>query len=153
MPRPPEALFTWLALMRAHAALVDAIEQDVSATTRIPLAWSEVLQRLSSAPEGQLRMQDLSRSVLLSRSGLTRLADKMEEAGLIERAACPTDRRGTYARITSTGRDVFERGRPAFFRALSEHLASHLSAAEQHQLRSALDKLTEANRRTGSRMV
>lgn len=143
--KPPASVLTWLSLMRAHAAVLDAVSARIEPALGIPLAWLEVLHLLSLAPDGQMRMQDLARSTLHSRSGLTRLADRMEEAGLLERVACATDRRGYHARMTPAGMEMLERGRPLFGEATERHVTAHLTDDEQRALRRALDALTEAN--------
>ena len=95
-----------MALVEAHAAAVESVEADLVRDTGLPLSWHEVLVRLSAAEEESMRMHELARAVLLSKSGLTRLADRMEAAGLIDRTACDSDRRGTWAVITPKGREA-----------------------------------------------
>jgi DNA-binding MarR family transcriptional regulator len=133
------------ALMRAHEAVLDQVEMDLEGALGLPLAWHEVLVRLARAPDGRLRMAELARSVLLTKSGFTRLADRMEEAGLIARAACPTDRRGTFALITEEGQATLARSDPVVTDAVERRLGNHLTAAERAVLRRALDKLAVAN--------
>src|SRR5438045_7775862 len=101
---PDSGLAAWIALIEAHAAAVESVEADLVRDAGLPLSWHEVLARLARSEGGAMRMQELARSVLLSKSGLTRLADRMETAGLIERSACESDRRGTNAVITDKGR-------------------------------------------------
>ena len=95
-----ERMAAWMALMQAHAAVVAGLEDKLVKDRGLPLSWHEVLVHLAAAPDGKLRMQDLARSVLLSKSGVTRLVDRMEESGLVERTACASDRRVIYAAIT-----------------------------------------------------
>src|SRR3954449_7705028 len=120
-------LQAWIALVEAHAAAVESVEADLVRDTGLPLSWHEVLVRLSRTDEGSLRMQELAKAVLLSKSGLTRLADRMEAAGLIERTACDSDRRGTWAVITPKGREALANATPAFLAAVDRHFAGHLS--------------------------
>src|SRR5438105_5022694 len=98
--RPPGHLASWLALLQAHSVVVEAVEREMQRDVGLPLAWFDVLIQLANAPDGRLRMQDLARSVLLSKSGLTRLVDRLVDAGLVGRAACEGDRRVTYAVLT-----------------------------------------------------
>ena len=72
----------------------------------LPLAWGDVMQQLADGPKQGLRMSELADLVLLTRSGITRLVDRMIEAGLIVREPCPGDRRGYYAVITQKGLDT-----------------------------------------------
>jgi len=135
----------WTSLMRGQALLADAVSDRLEAEAGIPLAWYEVLAVLADAPEGSLRMQDLGQSIWLSKSGLTRLCDRMEEAGYLSRQSCPTDRRGTFAVITDAGRAKVNDARPVFGRASEDLFLQHLSARERDALRSAMNKIIGAN--------
>jgi DNA-binding MarR family transcriptional regulator len=136
----------WVSLMRGQALLADAVSERLEAEAGIPLAWHEVLAVLGDAPDGMLRMQDLADEMWLSKSGLTRLCDRIEEAGYLSRASCPTDRRGTFAVITDAGRMKVREARPVFARASQDLFLQHLSARERAALRSAMDKIIDANR-------
>jgi DNA-binding MarR family transcriptional regulator len=135
----------WLALMQARVALEDTLGTELEAKTDLPLSWFEVLMRLSLAEDGRMRMNDLAGVALLSKSGLTRLCDRIEAAGYIRRVDCPTDRRGVHAEITAEGRAIAERARVVFERAVVEHIGAHLSATEQATLTKALGKLAASN--------
>jgi len=138
-------LAAWIALVEAHSAAVESVEADLVRERGLPLSWHEVLVRLSRAEHGSLRMQELARAVLLSKSGLTRLADRMVAAGLIERTACDSDRRGTWAVITPKGRDALVDATPAFLAAVDRHFAGHLSADEIESVAASLRKVTHAH--------
>lgn len=135
----------WGSLMRGQALLADAVSDRLEAEAGIPLAWYEVLALLADEPEGALRMQDLSQSMWLSKSGLTRLCDRIEEAGYLSRAGCPTDRRGTFAVITDAGRAKVREARPIFSRASQDLFLQHLSQRERDALGSAMKKIIGAN--------
>ena len=135
----------WASLMRGQALLADAVSERLQAEAGIPLAWYEVLAVLADAPQGALRMQDLGRSMWLSKSGLTRLCDRIEEAGYLSRQSCPTDRRGTFAVITEAGRAKVRHARPIFARASEDLLLQHLSSRERDVLRTAMNKIIAAN--------
>ncbi len=137
-----EALSAWVALVEAHSAAMDAVEAVMTAEAGLPLSWHEVLVRLSRAEQGSMRMQELARAVLLSKSGLSRLADRMEAAGLIERSSCGADRRGIYAVITAAGREALERARPVFLEAVERHFAAHLDGTELATLERSLRKVS-----------
>src|SRR5687768_10286395 len=89
--------------MEAHAGLVVATERRLETESGLSAQWFEVLIRLARTPGQRLRMSDLAAQTTLSASGLTRAVDRLEGAGLVERQACPTDRRSTYAVLTSEG--------------------------------------------------
>ena len=135
----------WGSLMRGQALLADAVSARLEADAGIPLGWYEVLAVLADAPQGALRMQDLGRSMALSKSGLTRLCDRIEEAGYLSRQNCPTDRRGTFAVITEAGRAKVRKARPIFARASEDLFLQHLSSRERDVLRSAMNKVIGAN--------
>ena len=111
----------------------------------LPLPWFDVLIHLCEAPEGRLRMQTLSDSVVLSRSGITRLVDRMEKAGLVRREPSPEDRRGAYATVTQSGRQTFERVWPGHKQRVTERFVRHLSDTEARVLYRALTKVIRAN--------
>ena len=90
-------------------------------------------------------MHDLADAVLLSRSGLTRLVDRIEEAGLIARAAVPGDRRSLHVHLTPQGSRLVRKARPIVRRIVSEHFARHLKDAEILSLRDALTRVARAN--------
>lgn len=142
-----EKLSAWITLLQTHDAVVNALERKLERERGVPLAWHEVLSRLAAAPDGRLRMVDLVGLVMLSKSGVTRLIDRMEEAGLVTRDACPTDRRVTYAVITAKGRKTLQRTTPVFIEGVQEYFASHLSDADARGLRAALRKVLEGNGR------
>lgn len=135
------ALVAWVALLQAHALVVQGVEEQLMREAGIPVTWHELLARLSSADENGMRMQDLARSVLLSKSGLTRVADRMEAAGLVERRACAADRRGVYVAITERGREVLARATPVLERAFRSHLAAHLGEGALAELTESLHRV------------
>ncbi|MBI4260674.1 MAG: MarR family transcriptional regulator [Actinobacteria bacterium] len=141
LPIDEDRLRAWIALMRAHAVVVDGLEEELLRERELPLAWHEVLVHLARAPEGRLRMQELADSVLLSKSGLSRLVDRLEAAGYVARESCDADRRGTYAVLTPEGRRVVRAAAPVFVRAFDEHVARHLTDEDVRTLRSVLGKI------------
>jgi DNA-binding MarR family transcriptional regulator len=139
-----EAMAAWVGFLRVHAALVDVLGRELEGQVGLPLTWYDVLVQLAAAPEGRLRMQDLAAAVVLSKSGLTRLIDRVETAGLVARASCPSDRRGTYAEITPKGRKALDEARPVHHRGIQAHFADRLGQRELAALRTATDKLGAA---------
>jgi DNA-binding MarR family transcriptional regulator len=98
-------------MLRAHAALTRELDAQLAREHKLPLSSYEVLLFLADAPEGRMRMSDLAESVLLSRSGLTRLVDRLEQQGLLKRERCESDARGLFAEITPEGRRLFDAAR------------------------------------------
>lgn len=134
----------WRAFLRAHATVVDRLDHELQADQDLPLTWFEVLLHLDRAPERRLRLSDLASRLLLSRSGITRLVDRMVAAGFIERQACPTDRRGAFAALTPEGLALLRRARPVHLRGVEEHFAQHLRAEEVEVVRAALERVAAA---------
>jgi len=96
-------LGAWRGMLRVHAALVKQLDAELAAAHELPLSSYEVLLTLESAPGRKRRMAELADSVLLSRSGMTRLVDRLEREGLLERDHCTDDGRGCYAVLTAAG--------------------------------------------------
>ena len=138
-----ETLEPWRLFLQAHAALVERLEHELRERRDLPLTWYEVLLHLAAAAEGRLRMSDLARSLLLSKSGVTRLVDRMEEAGLVERDTCSSDRRGSFARLTAKGRTVYKKAAPVHLAGVEEHFLERLTPAEAKTLTKAFGRLLE----------
>src|SRR5438105_4407694 len=94
----------WVGFLRAHHVLVAELDDDLRREHGLPLTSFDVLAQLDRAPDHQLRMSELADAVLLSRSGLTRLVERLEAKGLLERRECTEDARGAYAVLTDDGR-------------------------------------------------
>jgi DNA-binding MarR family transcriptional regulator len=138
-------LAAWLALLQTHSVVTDGVSDELQASRGLPLGWFEVLVFLADRPDGRLKMQDLASTVLLSKSGVTRLVDRMVDEGLLRRSSCETDRRITYAEITASGRRALRDAVPVHAKALDERFGGTLSDAELRQLRNLLRKVLAAN--------
>ena len=130
-------LRAWRGMLRAHAALTKALDADLDTAHGLPLSSYEVLLYLNDAPDRRMRMRDLASSVILSRSGLTRLADRLEREGLIRRESCSSDARGAYAVLTPDGAEMLAVAR-------TTHLAGVRSLFLQHFADDELDALGDA---------
>ncbi|MCH7787679.1 MAG: MarR family transcriptional regulator [Chloroflexi bacterium] len=139
-----EAMAAWRAFLLTYSKVMRTLEQEMQESEGLTLSWYDILAHLDCAPEGAIRMQFLADSILLSRSGLTRLIDRMADAGLVTRKACPEDRRGTYVVITPDGRAAFRRAMPGHIRGIQEHFLRHMSEEDVRALRGALSKVLEA---------
>lgn len=127
---PPERLAAWRGFITAHARAVDAIGREMEAAGVLPLLWYDVLIELREATGARLRLGELAAAVVLSRSGLTRLVDRLESAGLLRREPCETDKRGAYAALTDAGRAELRRAWPVYARGISNHFADLLEPEE-----------------------
>ncbi len=136
----------WKALLVTQRALLDRLEDELRQEHDMPLSWYDVLVQLNRAPGRRLRMNELAASVLLTPSGLTRLVDRLEGAGLVRRERCPTDRRGAEVVLTGEGRARLRGASPTHLRGIEQHFAQHLSDEEAETLLAALHKILEALR-------
>ncbi len=136
-------LAAWRVFLRAQALITDQIDHDLLAAKRPPLSWYDVLIELYEAPERRLRMYELARRVVLSRSGLTRLVDRLESEGLLVRDRSETDRRGAYAVITEQGIAALRQTWPVYAHGITEYFARQLSAEEAQLLEKACARIIE----------
>lgn len=144
MSRPglggPE-LAAWRTFLRAHAHVTRRLEVELLAEHDLPLASYDVLVQLSEVPDRRLRMTELAERVLLSRSGLTRLVDRLERDGLVCREPSPEDARGTLAVLTDAGLQRLRDAWPTHRRGVAEHVTDRLTLEELATLHQLLDKL------------
>ena len=127
-------LGAWRGLLRVHTALVRELDAELDAAHDLPLSSYDVLIYLRSAPRKRLRMAELADSVLLSRSGVTRLVDRLEREGLIVRDTCTSDGRGCFAVLTEAGEDMLARARPTHLAGVRERFLRHFEPAELEQM-------------------
>jgi DNA-binding MarR family transcriptional regulator len=131
----------WRQLLRAHAQVTRLLGAELEETHGLPLASYDVLVQLAEAPEGRLRMSELADAVLLSRSGLTRLVDRLEREGLVERRSCPSDARGTFAALTEAGRGRLRSAAGTHLDGVARHVLAHFSPQEQDVLGDLLGRI------------
>ena len=137
-------LNAWKALLRAHATAVGRIETKLVAGGHIPLVDYDVLLELNNAPEGKLRMAELAQRVVLSRSGLTRLVERLEKVGYLQRQAVAADRRGTQATLTEAGKAALRAAWPVYAEGIGEAFAKYLREEEAQQLAELLGRVGAA---------
>lgn len=144
----PAELAAWRGLLRAHAALMAELDAELEAAHGVPLSSYDVLLNLADASEGRMRMRDLADAVLLSRSGLTRLVDRLERDGLLCRASCPTDARGAYAVLTDQGRELLTEARPTHRDGVRRRFLSHFDEDELTQLAAWWERIVPGSAAT-----
>jgi DNA-binding MarR family transcriptional regulator len=137
-----DELGAWRGLLRVHSSMTKALDAELVREHRLPLSSYEVLLFLADSPGGRMRMSELADGVLLSRSGLTRLVDRMERDGLLSRQRCEEDQRGWFAEITPDGRGLFERARKTHLDSVRERFLGHLSREEQRTLAALWEKVS-----------
>jgi DNA-binding MarR family transcriptional regulator len=131
----------WRSFLRAHATTVRELERELAAEAGMPLGWYDVLLQLVEAPDRRLRMAELADRVLLSRSGLTRLVDRLQAEGLVRREPSKDDARGTYTVLTDAGFQRLRRAAPVHLDGVARHWLSHFTDDELHQLGALLNRI------------
>jgi DNA-binding MarR family transcriptional regulator len=138
-----EDLSVWRTLLRVQVHVSRRLQADLLAEHDLALGSYEVLLHLAEAPEGRLRMNDLADRVLLSRSGLTRLVDRLQREGLVERESCASDARGLFAVLTPAGRERMLAATPTHQQGVREHVLARLTLEELHLLSATLCKILD----------
>jgi DNA-binding MarR family transcriptional regulator len=128
----------WRTFLRAHAQVMRELERELFADTGMPLGWYDVLLTLAEAPERRLRMAELADRVLLSRSGLTRLIDRLQAEGLVRREPSPDDARGTFTVLTAEGIGRLRRAAPVHLAGIQSHWLAHFNDDELRELGALL---------------
>lgn len=123
-------LRAWRGLLRAHASLAKLLDAELESQHGLPMTSYEVLSHLESSEQGRMRMCDLAEQAQMSRSGLTRLVDRLEREGLLERCSCEHDARGAYACLTAVGRERLCAARDTHRGVVREHFLSRFSEQE-----------------------
>ena len=123
-------LRAWRGLLRAHGCLAKRLDTELDRTHRLPMTSYEVLHHLQEATGSRMRMCDLAEQAQLSRSGLTRLVDRLERDGLLERCSCDHDARGSYACLTEAGLERLQAARVTHLAVVREHFFSHFTESE-----------------------
>ena len=139
--RTDPRLGAWRAFLRAHARIVRELERELQAEQGMALTDYDVLVQLATTGERRLRMSELADRLLLSRSGVTRLVDRLVAAGLVERHSCDDDRRGQWATLTDAGLQRLRDASPTHLRGVAEHFLDRLSAAELGALERSLARV------------
>ena len=136
-------LAAWSAFLHAHARVVRELERELQAEQGMALTDYDVLVQLANADERRLRMSELADRLLLSRSGVTRLVDRLEAGGLVERVSCDSDRRGQWASLTDAGYDRLRTASPTHLRGVASHFLDRLSGQELTELERTLARLAD----------
>ena len=139
--RIPQAhLDAWRGVLNAHAAVVERAERELAEAGLPPLAWYDVLWAVRRAPGRRARMAELAEGLTVSRGGLTKLADRLEGAGLVRREAADDDGRGVYAAITEDGEVMLRRMWGVYSRVLRETIVDAVDAAEAGTIAAGLER-------------
>ncbi len=150
---PPEALRPsdwrleiWRQFLRAHASVVRELERELAASG-MPLSWYDVLLQLVEAPHRRLRMAELADHLLVSRSGLTRMIDRLEAEGFVRRVPSPDDARGTFTVLTREGFDALRSATPVHLAGIRSYWLANFTDDELRTLGSLLSRIGEPSDR------
>ena len=136
-----DELASWRGFLRVHAALERDLDAELMAAHGLPLSSYEVLLTVADAPEERMRMSEIADSVLLSRSGVTRLVDRLERDGLVERIPCEDDARGQYAVLTARGREAFDAARVTHLAGVRRRFLGQFDPAELRRMAAFWERL------------
>jgi len=140
--RIPEAhMNAWRGVLNVHAAVTERVERALREAGLPPLAWYDVLWAVRRVPGRRARMAELAEGLTVSRGGLTKLADRLERAGLLRREAADDDGRGVYAALTDAGEEMLRRMWRVYSRVLGEAVAGPMSAGEAKTVAAALERV------------
>lgn len=136
----------WKLFLTTYVTVTEQIERDLEAAGLPPLAWYSVLWALERSPNHELRLHELAEEVLLSRSNITRLIDRLEEANLLCRRRCPKDRRGAYAVLTEDGLAMRQKMWEVYAQGIAQYFTNHLSAHEVNTLTQVFSRLLDVSK-------
>ncbi len=132
-------LASWVAFLQAHAAVTRRLEAELVQERGLSLAEYDALLQLAIAPERRLRMSELADRVVLSRSGMTRLVDRLEADALVARRSCPTDARVLWATLTDEGLRRLRLAMPVHMRGVEEHFLAAIPDEDRGSILHALE--------------
>jgi DNA-binding MarR family transcriptional regulator len=137
----PERLRAWRLFFESALALLDVLDAELEEAAGIPQRWYDVLVHLEESPQG-IPMNELAERILYSKSGFTRVVDRMEEAGLVRRSRVGNDRRTILIVLTDKGTETLERARRHHRDGIQRHFSQHLTNADIKALTRALEKVS-----------
>jgi len=138
-------LLAWRRFLRAHSFITRRLDADLNAAHQLTLTDYEVLLHLNEAPDRKMRMSELADSVLLTRSGMTRLVQGLEETGLVERTTCSSDARGSFARLTEPGIEMLQAAAATHLDGVRELFAAPIPGDRIEDLAALLGALPGAD--------
>ncbi|MBW4490500.1 MAG: MarR family transcriptional regulator [Trichocoleus desertorum ATA4-8-CV12] len=134
----------WRLFLTAHVKLLDRLEEKMAEAGLPSVEWYDVIYTLKEAPEHRLRLSELADRVLLSRSNLTRLVDRLEKAGLLRRQPCPSDRRGTFAVLTEAGLAMQQKMWPIYAEGIAEYFGAYMDDETATAMKQSFQQMLAA---------
>jgi DNA-binding MarR family transcriptional regulator len=138
-------LAAWRGMLETHSVMISRLDAELERDHGLPLTSYEVLMYLGDSEHGKLRMGELADKLLLSRSGITRLVDRLQREGLVARERCEDDGRGYYAVLTDDGRAKLAAARPAHLDGVRRHFLSRLRPDDLAGLAVVWKRLLESD--------
>ncbi|MBX7143708.1 MAG: MarR family transcriptional regulator [Oligoflexia bacterium] len=136
-----ELLLAWAALYVTQGLAVKRIQKDLEAKGCLALDDYEVLLVTSRCPDQRIRLSSLAESTIFTKSGITRVVNRLEESGLLRREGCPNDKRGSFAILTAAGKEALKSAWRVYSRSILTILSPSLTATEARELRCLLEKI------------
>jgi DNA-binding MarR family transcriptional regulator len=140
-PSTDEKVRLFGLLLETNARLSRSLGLELESSCALPLPWFDVLLQLRRSPDGRLKMNQIAEAIVHSTGGTTRLIDRLEEAGLVERQHCPTDRRAIHVMITEKGNAKLDEALAVHLGYLDDNLVTRLTSDERRTLAGLLTKL------------
>ncbi len=137
---PSSRVRAWRELMHVHSAVTNAIDERLRAEVGIPGTWYEALVEIAFAG-GTMRMNEFARETTLTKSGATRFVDRLQDAGLVERLVCPTDRRAYQLSLTAKGKEIQRAADPHVLSVIDDEFGRHLSDDDADTLLGTLMRI------------
>jgi len=131
----------WIGLVQAQQSLVDKVEEELKKEGFPSLSWYDVLWELERSEGGRLRLNDLGKRVLLDKYNVTRLAQRLEDEGLLTRNQCPNDGRGITATITNKGKKLRKKMWPVYEKVVRENFLCKFNSKELKELSNFIERI------------
>ncbi len=131
----------WKLFLTAHTRLVDRVEQNFKQAGLPPFEWYDVLIALKQAPDRRLRLSELAEELLVNRTNVTRLVDRLEKAELVRREVCKDDRRGAFAVLTEAGLEMQQQMWTVYAQSIAHYFGCHLTDKDTKVLTKALSAI------------
>lgn len=142
-------LLTWRALLTTHSRLLDRLDHELRAEAGMSLPEYSALLHLAEAPDRRLRMSQLAEGILLTRSGVTRLIDRLVAVGFVARRQCLSDGRGAEAMLTDAGLEALRIASRTHLRGIKRYFLDPLEPADLEAVGRAMDAVGERVSRAG----
>jgi DNA-binding MarR family transcriptional regulator len=134
----------WRSFLQAHARVTRRLDEELQAAHGLSLAEYDALLQIAHSPGRRVRMNVLANRVLLSRSGITRLVDRLEADGSVDRMACSTDARGQEAMLTPAGLDRLRAAADTHLDGVRRYFLERLDGPDLDAIEQSLGRVAEA---------